>query len=41
MTKRVKTGTVDANGTKLYYELRGSGPSLLFIPATKATPKNT
>ena len=35
MTKRVKTGTVDANGTKLYYELRGSGPALLFIPGSE------
>ena len=35
MTKRVKTGTVDANGTKLYYELRGRGPSLLFIPGAE------
>jgi pimeloyl-ACP methyl ester carboxylesterase len=35
MTKRVKTGTVEANGTKLYYELRGSGPSLLFIPGAE------
>jgi len=35
MTKRVKTGTVEANGTKLYYELRGRGPSLLFIPGAE------
>jgi pimeloyl-ACP methyl ester carboxylesterase len=35
MTKRVKTGTVDANGTKLYYELRGRGPSFLFIPGAE------
>lgn len=33
--KRVKTGTVDANGTKLYYERRGSGPSLLFISGSE------
>ncbi len=32
MTNGAKTGTVDVNGTKLYYELRGKGPSLLFIP---------
>jgi len=31
MAKPVKTGTIEANGTRLYYELRGEGPSLLFV----------
>jgi len=35
MTKRVETGTVDVNGTKLYYEIRGTGPSFLFIPGAE------
>ena len=35
MAKRAKTGTVDVNGTKLYYELRGTGPSLFFIPGAE------
>lgn len=35
MAKNVKTGTVDVNGTKLYYELRGKGPSLFFIPGAE------
>jgi pimeloyl-ACP methyl ester carboxylesterase len=35
MTKPVQTGTVEANGTRLYYELRGTGPSLLFIPGAE------
>jgi pimeloyl-ACP methyl ester carboxylesterase len=26
---------VDANGTQLYYEIRGSGPTLLFIPGAE------
>ncbi len=35
MTNVAKTGTIDVNGTKLYYELRGKGPSLLFIPGAE------
>ena len=35
MTNDAKTGTVDINGTKLYYELRGRGPSLFFIPGAE------
>ncbi|MCH7621958.1 MAG: alpha/beta hydrolase [Chloroflexi bacterium] len=35
MTNGAKTGTVDVNGTKLYYELRGKGPSLFFIPGAE------
>lgn len=35
MAKPVKTGTVDVNGTKLHYELRGTGPSFLFIPGAE------
>jgi pimeloyl-ACP methyl ester carboxylesterase len=31
MTKRLRSGTAEANGVSLYYEIRGSGPSLLFI----------
>jgi pimeloyl-ACP methyl ester carboxylesterase len=31
MTKPLRTGTVEVNGAKLYYELRGSGPTLLLI----------
>ncbi len=34
MTKPLPT-LVDANGTQLYYELRGSGPALLFIPGAE------
>lgn len=34
MTKPLPT-MVDANGTQLYYELRGSGPALLFIPGAE------
>ena len=35
MPERAKTGTVDVNGTKLYYEFRGTGPSLLLIPGAE------
>lgn len=35
MAKPVETGTVDFNATKLYYELRGTGPSFLFIPGAE------
>ena len=35
MAKRVETGTVEANGTALYYELRGSGPTLFLIPGAE------
>ena len=28
MAKPLKTGTVEVNGARLYYELRGSGPAL-------------
>jgi pimeloyl-ACP methyl ester carboxylesterase len=31
----VKTGTVTVDGTNLYYEIRGSGPTLLFIPGAE------
>ena len=31
-TSKVKGATVGVNGAELYYELRGSGPSVLFIP---------
>jgi pimeloyl-ACP methyl ester carboxylesterase len=34
MTKPLPT-TVEANGTQLYYELKGSGPALLFIPGAE------
>lgn len=30
--KRVRTGLVDANGTKLYHEIRGDGPPIVCIP---------
>src|SRR5437879_5358058 len=29
---KVRTEMADANGTKLYYELRGAGPTVLLIP---------
>ena len=32
MAAPVKTGKADVNGTQLYYELRGKGPSLILIP---------
>ena len=35
MAKPTEAGTVDVNGAKLYYELRGTGPSLLFIPGAE------
>jgi pimeloyl-ACP methyl ester carboxylesterase len=35
MTKAVQTGMAEANGTRLYYEVRGAGPSLLFIPGAE------
>lgn len=35
MAKRAKRGTIEANGTKLYYELRGKGPPLLFVPGAE------
>src|SRR5947207_9905052 len=28
----IHTGNIQVNGTQLYYEERGEGPSLLFIP---------
>ena len=31
-TGTVKTGLIEVNGTSLYYEVRGSGPAVLFIP---------
>jgi len=31
----MKTGTVEVNGAKLYYEVRGSGPTLMFIPGAE------
>ena len=31
MAQQVQTGTAEANGATLYYELRGSGPALLLI----------
>jgi pimeloyl-ACP methyl ester carboxylesterase len=31
-TETVKKGVVEVNGTSLYYEVRGSGPAVLFIP---------
>ncbi|MGY4651095.1 hypothetical protein [Mycobacterium sp. URHB0021] len=30
---QLHTGKADVNGARLYYEERGEGPSLLFIPA--------
>jgi pimeloyl-ACP methyl ester carboxylesterase len=30
-TSKVKAATVSVNGTELYHEVRGSGPSVLFI----------
>ena len=35
MVEELRTGTVDINGTKLYYELRGAGPPFLFIPGAE------
>ena len=35
MPERAKTGMADVNGTKLYYELRGVGPSLILIPGAE------
>ncbi len=35
MTNGAKTGTIEVNGTKLYYEIRGKGPSILFIPGAE------
>jgi pimeloyl-ACP methyl ester carboxylesterase len=35
MARPVQTGTVEVNGTQLYYELRGTGPSFLFIPGAE------
>jgi pimeloyl-ACP methyl ester carboxylesterase len=35
MKKRVETGTVEVNGTTLYYEVRGTGPSFLFVPGAE------
>jgi len=35
MAASVKIGTVEANGTTLYFELRGSGPTLLFVPGAE------
>jgi hypothetical protein len=32
MGEPAKTGTIEANGAVFYYELQGSGPTLLFIP---------
>ena len=34
MTKRLST-MVEANGTQLYYEIKGAGPALLFIPGAE------
>jgi len=31
MSHPVTSGTIEANGTTLYYERRGCGPALLFI----------
>src|SRR6185503_14496854 len=28
---QLKTGTIEANGTRLYHEVRGRGPAVLFI----------
>jgi pimeloyl-ACP methyl ester carboxylesterase len=30
--QRISTGKAEVNGARLYYEDRGEGPSLLFIP---------
>lgn len=35
MVPELKTGSVEVNGTELYYEIRGSGPTLLFIPGAE------
>jgi pimeloyl-ACP methyl ester carboxylesterase len=35
MGEPVDTGTIEANGAMLYYEFRGSGPTLLFIPGAE------
>jgi pimeloyl-ACP methyl ester carboxylesterase len=35
MAHDVKTGTVTVDGTNLYWEIRGSGPTLLFIPGAE------
>ena len=32
MSQKVKRGMAEVNGARLYYEMRGSGPPLLFIP---------
>ncbi len=35
MSGEVSTDTVEANGATLYYEVRGTGPTLLFIPGAE------
>jgi pimeloyl-ACP methyl ester carboxylesterase len=35
MAEPVKRGTIEANGAEFYYEIRGSGPKLLFIPGAE------
>jgi pimeloyl-ACP methyl ester carboxylesterase len=35
MAQEVRTGTAEVNGTTLYYEIRGSGPTLFFIPGAE------
>jgi pimeloyl-ACP methyl ester carboxylesterase len=35
MGEPVKTGLARANGAEFYYEIRGSGPTLLFIPGAE------
>ena len=35
MAQEARTGTAEVNGTRLYYEIRGSGPTLFFIPGAE------
>ncbi len=35
MSEPVTVGTIEANGAEFHYELRGSGPRLLFIPGAE------
>ena len=35
MAEPTRSGMVEANGAKFYYEVRGTGPSLMFIPGAE------
>ena len=38
VTQSPNSGTAEVNGAQIYYELRGSGPSVLFIAYGDAEP---